>query len=118
MLTGKKHMINISLNVINVGSLYTNSHSELLMYPCTARGCMYLLQKYFSSLKFEGLNAVVIGRSIIAGRPIAQMLLNSNATVTVCHSKTANIQDHVRGNFEIINILIAQKCRYSCISYW
>lgn len=64
-------------------------------YGCaTPKGIMRLLEAY--SIKLEGKHAVVVGRSPILGKPMAQMLLNANATVTICHSRTANLADHIR----------------------
>ena len=57
--------------------------------PCTPKGIIRLLEHY--KVPVEGKHAVVIGRSVIVGKPVALMLLNRNATVTVCHSKTQNL---------------------------
>jgi len=57
---------------------------------CTPAGIIRLIENY--NLDVEGLNAVVIGRSPILGKPMAMMLLNKNATVTICHSRTKNIK--------------------------
>ena len=65
-----------------------------LAYPCTPKGIMKLLEEY--RIDIEGKHAVVVGRSNIVGRPIASMLLNQNATVTICHSKTRNLADITR----------------------
>lgn len=75
------------LHPINVAKLYANEDGFV---PCTPRGIMTLLDK--EKIDVSGLNAVVIGRSALVGRPIAQLLLNRNATVTVCHRKTKNIK--------------------------
>ena len=61
---------------------------------CTPEGIMRLLKHYKISL--EGRHAVVVGRSPILGKPMALMLLNENATVTICHSKTKNLQQVIR----------------------
>lgn len=68
-------------------------------YPCTPKGIMKLLDSY--NIKLEGLNAVVVGRSNIVGKPLAQMLLNSNTTVTITHSKTKNLPEITR-NADIV----------------
>ncbi len=60
---------------------------------CTPAGIMRLLKAY--DVRLEGLHAVVIGRSPILGKPMAMMLLNANATVTICHSRTQNLPDLV-----------------------
>jgi methylenetetrahydrofolate dehydrogenase (NADP+) / methenyltetrahydrofolate cyclohydrolase len=66
---------------------------------CTPAGIMRLLGHY--KIALEGLNAVVVGRSPILGKPLAMMLLNANATVTVCHSKTRNLPEIV-GRADIV----------------
>mgnify|MGYP000046868316 FL=1 len=61
---------------------------------CTPAGIIRLIQYY--KLDIEGLNAVVVGRSPILGKPMAMMLLNLNATVTICHSRTTNIEKIIK----------------------
>jgi methylenetetrahydrofolate dehydrogenase (NADP+)/methenyltetrahydrofolate cyclohydrolase len=61
---------------------------------CTPQGIMRLLKEY--EIEISGRNAVVIGRSPILGKPMAMMLLNENATVTICHSRTQNLADHIK----------------------
>ncbi len=61
------------------------------VYPCTPKGVIKILDE--NNIKIEGKHAVVIGRSDLVGRPLAQMLLNRNATVTVCHSKTESLSN-------------------------
>ncbi|MEG1632771.1 MAG: tetrahydrofolate dehydrogenase/cyclohydrolase catalytic domain-containing protein, partial [Oscillospiraceae bacterium] len=63
--------------------------------PCTARACMELLRHY--GVKLRGSRAVVVGRSLVVGRPTATLLLREDATVTVCHSKTENMAESIRG---------------------
>lgn len=72
----------------NFGKLF--SGEEPIVYPCTPKGVMLLLDEY--NIKVDGKHAVVIGRSNIVGRPMGQMLLNRNATVTMCHSHTRNLE--------------------------
>jgi methylenetetrahydrofolate dehydrogenase (NADP+) / methenyltetrahydrofolate cyclohydrolase len=62
------------------------------LVPGTPRGVMRMLEEY--KVQLEGVNAVVIGRSNIVGRPMAQLLLHENATVTVCHSRTRDLAAH------------------------
>lgn len=62
--------------------------------PCTPYGCIKLLKHYGIAMK--GKNAVVIGRSNLVGKPLAQLLLDENATVTICHSRTENLADFTR----------------------
>ena len=61
---------------------------------CTPAGIMRILEFY--DVDISGMNAVVVGRSPILGKPMAMMLLNKNATVTICHSLTKELEDHVR----------------------
>jgi methylenetetrahydrofolate dehydrogenase (NADP+)/methenyltetrahydrofolate cyclohydrolase len=66
---------------------------------CTPAGIMRMLEHY--QIDISGKNAVVVGRSPILGKPMAMMLLNKNATVTICHSRTEDLQSHI-GNADII----------------
>ena len=61
---------------------------------CTPAGIMRILEHY--KIEISGKNAVVVGRSPILGKPMAMMLLNKNATVTICHSRTASLQEHIK----------------------
>lgn len=72
----------------NIGNLAMNRDS---IVACTPFGIMKMLKEY--NIPLEGKNAVVVGRSNIVGKPIAMLLLNTNCTVTVCHSKTKNIKE-------------------------
>ena len=78
-------------HVINVGRLATGLPGFV---PCTPLGCVMLLKDRLGSL--SGLDAVVIGRSNIVGKPMAQLLLAESCTVTVAHSRTKNLPDVVR----------------------
>ena len=71
---------------VNVGNLSTQRPG---LVPCTPAGCMEILRR--SGIEVAGKNAVVVGRSDIVGKPVAMLLLNANATVTVCHSKTRDL---------------------------
>ena len=73
---------------INVGKLSLNQDCFV---SCTPYGIIKMLENY--NIPIEGANAVIIGRSNIVGKPLAKCLLNKNATVTVCHSKTKNLQE-------------------------
>jgi methylenetetrahydrofolate dehydrogenase (NADP+)/methenyltetrahydrofolate cyclohydrolase len=64
------------------------------LLACTPAGCMEILRR--GEIKVEGANAVVLGRSDIVGKPMALLLMHANATVTICHSKTRDLQDVVR----------------------
>lgn len=76
------------LNIINQGKLLKG---KPCIEPATARGVITLLQN--NNIDIAGKNAVIIGRSILVGRPLSMLLLKENATVTVCHSKTANLKE-------------------------
>ena len=69
-------------------------NGEKAFPSCTPAGIMELLERYH--IVIEGKHAVVVGRSIILGKPAALMLLNRNATVTICHSRTPNLGDFTR----------------------
>lgn len=62
--------------------------------PCTAEACMQILDYY--GVKCEGRNAVVIGRSLVIGKPAAMLLLHRNATVSICHSRSRKTQELIR----------------------
>ena len=74
-------------NILNVGRLATGQES---MVPCTPLGCLMMLRDTHGSL--SGLNAVVVGRSNIVGKPMAQLLLKDSCTVTIAHSRTKDIE--------------------------
>jgi methylenetetrahydrofolate dehydrogenase (NADP+)/methenyltetrahydrofolate cyclohydrolase len=65
------------------------------LYPCTPFGCLILLKDVLGDL--TGLNAVVVGRSILVGRPVAQLLLQADCTVTIAHSRTRDLPAVCRG---------------------
>jgi methylenetetrahydrofolate dehydrogenase (NADP+)/methenyltetrahydrofolate cyclohydrolase len=76
---------------VNVGKLYTG---QRCLVPCTPQGSMILLREALSDLK--GAKAVVLGRSNIVGKPVAQLLLQADCTVTITHSRTRNLPDEIR----------------------
>lgn len=78
-------------HISNVGLLGTGQKS---MVPCTPLGCLMMLRDHHGSL--SGMNAVVIGRSNIVGKPMAQLLLGDSCTVTIAHSRTADLPGVVR----------------------
>jgi methylenetetrahydrofolate dehydrogenase (NADP+)/methenyltetrahydrofolate cyclohydrolase len=78
-------------HVTNAGRLAVGQAGYV---PCTPLGCLMLLEDRLGDLK--GLNAVVIGRSNIVGKPMAQLLLSANCTVTIAHRYTQNLADIVR----------------------
>ncbi len=79
-------------HISNVGLLATGQKS---MVPCTPLGCLMMLRDHLGSL--SGLNAVVVGRSNIVGKPMAQLLLRDSCTVTIAHSRTRDIEAVCRG---------------------
>ena len=78
-------------NISNVGLLATGQES---LVPCTPMGCLSMLRQYHDSL--SGMNAVVVGRSNIVGKPMAQLLLNKSCTVTIAHSRTKDLPKLLR----------------------
>lgn len=92
------NMISIEKDVdgfhpLNIGRLAQKGRDPLFI-PCTPAGTMYLIEKVIP--KIEGKNAVVLGRSNIVGMPVALLLVRSNATVTICHSRTKNLPEVVK----------------------
>ena len=83
-------------HVINSGLLATGGYG---MVPCTPLGCIMMLKDRLGNM--SGLDAVVVGRSNIVGKPMAQLLLNENCTVTMAHSRTRNLADVV-GRADIV----------------
>lgn len=79
-------------HISNVGRLGTGQKS---MVPCTPLGCLMMLRDHLGSL--SGLNAVVVGRSNIVGKPMAQLLLGDSCTVTIAHSRTRDLAAVCRG---------------------
>lgn len=88
----------------NVGHIATGC--KPYVYPCTPKGIIRLLEYY--DIPIEGKNAVIVGRSNIVGRPLAQMLINENATVTVCHSRTKNLVE-ITKTADILISAVGQK---------
>jgi methylenetetrahydrofolate dehydrogenase (NADP+)/methenyltetrahydrofolate cyclohydrolase len=78
-------------HVVNAGRLCIGLHGFV---PCTPLGCLMLLKDQLGDL--SGLEAVVLGRSNIVGRPMAQLLVDADCTVTIAHSRTRNLPDVVR----------------------
>lgn len=78
-------------NPVNVGKLSLNQDTFV---SCTPYGIMKMFEEY--KIDLEGKDVVIIGRSNIVGKPLIQCCLNNNATVTVCHSRTKNLKEHVK----------------------
>lgn len=83
-------------HAINAGRLFLKEEGFI---PCTPKGIIKLINT--TGMKIKGKKAVVVGRSNIVGKPTALLLLYENATVTICHSKTENLADHVN-NADIV----------------
>ncbi len=79
---------------LNIGRLSMKRRDPLYV-PCTPKGCIELLDR--SGVEISGKRAVVLGRSNIVGLPVAMLLLHRNATVTICHSRTRDLPEVVRG---------------------
>lgn len=79
-------------NPINAGLIATGSTPSA--YPCTPLGIITLLNEY--KINIAGKHAVIVGRSNIVGKPLSYMLLEKNATVTICHSKTQNLSTYTK----------------------
>jgi len=80
-----------ALTAKSVGALWSSS---AVVYPCTPKGIITMFEYYKIPLK--GHHVVVVGRSLIVGRPMVQLLLEKNATVTVCHSETVALREHTK----------------------
>jgi methylenetetrahydrofolate dehydrogenase (NADP+)/methenyltetrahydrofolate cyclohydrolase len=78
-------------NLLNAGKIYLSREGVI---PCTPLGCLIMLRSIKTELR--GKNAVIIGRSNIVGKPMAQLLLNEDCTITIVHSKTNNIHEIVK----------------------
>lgn len=91
------------LTTENIGRLFDGKNA---FTPCTALGVMELFKRYNISLK--GKHAVILGRSKLVGKPLIACLLNENATVTVCHSKTENL-DSITKKADILIVAIGKK---------
>lgn len=85
---------------LNLGKLITNENG---IVSCTPKGIMNILKEL--KVNLTGLNAVVVGRSVIVGKPIAHLLLNEGCTVTMCHSKTKDLALHTR-NADILVVAV------------
>lgn len=75
----------------NIAKLYSNQKGII---PCTAKGIIDLLE--YNKIEIEGKNITIIGRSNLVGKPLTLALLNKNATVTTCHSKTKDLKKHTK----------------------
>ncbi len=90
------------LTFINAGRLVQGMPS---LVPCTPKGIIDLLDEY--KIKIEGSQIVVIGRSVLVGKPLANLLTNRNASVTICHSKTKDIEVYTK-NADIVIVAVGK----------
>ena len=86
----------------NIAKLYSNQKGII---PCTAKGIIDLLE--YNKIEIEGKNITIIGRSNLVGKPLTLALLNKNATVTTCHSKTKDLKKHTK-KADIIIVAVGQ----------
>lgn len=91
------------LSDINAGKL---THNVDCLMPCTPKGIMDILKYY--KIDVEGKNVVIVGRSDLVGKPLASMMLNSHATVTLCHSRTKNL-DKMTKKADILVAAVGKK---------
>lgn len=92
------------LNPTNAGELFLGRSKWA---PCTPRSCMAILAHY--NIELSGKHAVVIGRSNVVGKPVADLLLAQNATVTICHSRTKNIAEILQ-TADIVVAAVGKAC--------
>ena len=92
------------LNLQNSGDVFMGRSKWA---ACTPRACMATLEHY--GIELEGKNVVVIGRSNVVGKPVAVLLLQKNATVTVCHSRTQNLPELLKGA-DVIVAAVGKAC--------
>lgn len=100
----------------NFGRLF--SGETPVVYPCTPKGIMLLLEEY--NINVEGKHVVIAGRSNIVGRPLSQMMLNANATVTVCHTKTKDLAQIIKTADVVVsaagkNIIKGEMLKSGCV---
>ena len=100
----------------NFGKLFSGEIPTV--YPCTPKGILLMLDEY--NIELDGKHAVVVGRSSIVGRPLSQMLLNRNATVTICHSHTKNLSQITKTADILIsavgkNIIKGEMLKSNCV---
>lgn len=92
------------LTTVNAGRLFSGRDG---FFGCTPRAVMEILRHY--KIPLEGKDIVVIGRSNVIGKPISMMLLNENATVTICHSRSRNLKDMTR-KADVIVVAVGHPC--------
>ena len=98
---------NKDVDALNYHIDFLNNDDNYLQFvPCTAKACLLCLEKY--NINLTGKHVVILGRSNIVGKPLMYMLLDKNATVTICHSKTENIKQ-ITNNADILIVAIGKK---------
>ena len=101
----------------NFGKLFSGETPTV--YPCTPKGILLLLDEY--NIEIEGKHVVIVGRSNIVGKPLSQMMLNKNATVTICHSHTKNLSQITKTADILVsavgkNIIEGEMLKTDCVS--
>lgn len=91
------------LTDINIGKIFNNKQG---LVSCTPQGIMKLLE--YEKIDIEGKNVTIVGRSNLVGKPLLGLMLNKNATVTICHSKTENLKKHTK-NADILVVAVGKK---------
>lgn len=94
-------------NKTNIMNLYRGEKGESALIPCTPKGIITLCDYY--GIKLSSKKVVVIGRSLIVGKPMSMLLTNHNATVTLCHSKTENLREHTQSADIIVSAVGSPK---------
>lgn len=92
------------LTTYSVGKLFSFKDG---LYPCTALGIMDILDSI--NINLEGANVVIVGRSSLVGKPLMGLMLKSNATVTVCHSKTVNLKEYTK-RADVLIVAVGKPC--------
>ena len=90
---------------VSTGRVSSQRQASAVFLPCTPAGVIRLLDEY--GVEISGKNCVVIGRSNIVGKPVAEMLLSRNGTVTVCHSKTKDLRSYTQ-NADIVVVAVGK----------
>ena len=91
------------LTDINIGKIFNNKQG---LVSCTPQGIMQILEH--EKIDIEGKNVTIVGRSNLVGKPLLGLMLNKNATVTICHSKTENLKKHTK-NADILVVAVGKK---------
>lgn len=90
-----------AMSPINLGKLIENTDDGFV--PCTPKGVIEMLE--YNDFDFEGANVVILGRSLVVGKPLSMMFLEKNSTPTVCHSKTKNLKEITKNADLVVSAL-------------